>query len=1541
MIKVGFIMYYFIFLLANLDRPPIRKLKRTVHWLLGILLSFYIGAILLLNIPAIQRQISVFVASELSALLNTQVFISRINIGLFNRIIVDDLLLNDQSSKEMLKVTRFSAKFDILPLFKGKISINNVQLFGFNLNLEKNTPEEELNFQFVLDTFSSKDTVKKQNNLDLRINSLLIRRGKASYSVLSAEKTPGKFNSQHIQLRNIIANISLKALQNDSINAAIKRLSIEEVESGLELKKMSFKVFGNHQKTHIENFVIDLPSSSLVMDTIYMEYKSLEAFRDFANNVRFSFKIRPSKITPNDLSALVPAFTPFKEKIQLELEANGTIDQLNCPYLAITTNEHFRLSGDISLQDLSNPQDAFVFGNLTHLYIDQEGVDFLLRNLSQNYAGVPSVLERLGAISFNGEVSGYFTDLVTYGWVRTDIGSVKTDLKLSSNKKDKYFAYSGSVATTDFELGEMLSNNLLDKVTFNLDVKGKHEEGKYPFIVLKGLVSAIDYSNHTYEDILLDGEYKQGGFNGKVALDDLYGSVLLNGSFNMVSRVPSYNFRAEIRNFRPHDLQLTTKYENTEISALLTANFTGGTIDDMDGEINLDSLQFIAPKESYFLDNLKIMAKQVAQNNKRLSVTSNFLNAYIEGDYSYHTLPVSIMNIMQRYVPSLIVPNKNVKESENNFHFDINILNTDILPIIFNIPIKIYTSSTIKGYFNDQIKRLRVEGYFPRFRYNDKFIESAMMLCENPTDQFHTRARFTERKTEGSINVSLEAKAKDDYVQTTLNWGNNATATYSGKLSVAAQFIREQTSEKKNPRVKDIPTLKTIVDIQSTDVILNDTVWQIHPSQIVVDSGKVQIKDFYFSNQNRYLRIDGVISDQPEDTVYLDLKDINIDYVFDIADLGVNFKGEATGPAYASGILKNPVMKTDLFIKNLGLNDGLLGDASIHGEWHQEVEGIYLDAYIREKEVANSYVSGYIYPLKPKSGLDLQIDAKNTNLKFIEYFIDGITPEFNGRASGQVHLFGKFNALTMEGKVLGDASMKIDILNTIFSLKDSILLEPRGLTFLNNRIFDTQGNEGKANGYLRYEHFKNIEYRIQLDFNNMLVMNTKESLDFPFYGTVYGTGNALIRGNALSGLNVDVALTTNRNTNFVYMKESVAFAASNQFINFVDRTPRRAVQDSINLMSDYELAQQEIKQAEEDETDIRLNLLIDATPEATMKIIMDPLAGDYMSVRGAGNIRTEFYSKGDLKMFGNYRINQGVYKFSLQEVIRKDFTIRDGSMLTFNGDPEDATILDIKAGYMVNSASLNDLMPNASTYVNQTNIKVNCTMDLTGQLTSPNLKLGLELPNERDEVQALIRNYIPTEEQMNMQILYLLSIGKFYTPENVDGVQNSNMMSSVLSSTLSGQLNNALSSIIDSNNWNIGTNVSTGEKGWTDMEFEGILSGQLLNNRLLINGNFGYRDNPMANTNFVGDFEAEWLVNRSGDIRLKAYNETNDRYYTKTNLTTQGIGIIFRKEFNKWNELMFWNKWKLKRLKRETNKAETTSTKESNTVETISASNMN
>ena len=1473
---------------------------------------------------------SAFVAEELSDLLNTRVTIGRINIGLLNRIIIDDVLLDDQDEQEMLKVTRLSAKFDIMPFFKGKISISSVQLFGFNINLQKKTPDSPPNFKFVLDAFASNDTVKKDNSLDLRINSILIRRGRMAYHVLSEEETPGKFNAKHIHLQNIIANISLKALSKDSINLGIKRLSLDEKVSGFSLKKMSLKLVANSRQTSIDNFAIELPETSLKLDTIHLIYDSLKAFDRFTEQVRFSFRTLPSQITLKDISPFLPALSHFKEPISLDMEVKGTVNQLTCSHLEITAdNRQFRLKGDVALQDLSHPQDAYVFGTLSELTATTRGVGFLVRNLSHDYNGVPPVLERLGNVSFRGEVSGYFTDIVTYGQLHTDLGGVNMDLKLSSDKSKGLFAYSGAVKTTDYKLGKLLANEQLGEITFNLDVHGRHVTDRLPVVELKGLIASVDYSRYRYENITLDGEYKQGGFNGKVALDDPNGSIYLNGDVNVSSRIPTFNFQAIINKLRPHDLNLTSKYPDTEFSLKLRANFTGGSVDEMIGEINVDSLEFMSPEKQYFMNNMNIRASK--QNNEnQLRLTSEFLTASVEGKFQYHTLPASILNIMRKYVPSLILPPKKPIETHNNFQFDIHIYNTDILSTIFDIPLTVYTHSTLKGYFNDPLQRLRVEGYFPRLQYKNNFIESGMILCENPSDHIRARVRLTNLKKKGAVNLSLDAQAKDDNISTTLNWGNSAAVTYSGQLAAVAKFLRTEGEK---------PLLKAMVEVKPTDIILNDTLWQIHPSQVVVDSGKVDVNNFYFSHQDRYVRINGRLSDNPQDSVKVDLKDINMGYVFDIASISddVNFEGDATGTAYASGVFKKPVMNTRLFIKNFSLNQGRLGDLNIYGEWDNENRGIRLDASIKDISTTPSRVTGIIHPLKPESGLDLNIEANELNLKFLEHYMKSIANDIKGRATGKVHFYGKFKGLNLDGAVMTDASMNFDILNTHFAIKDTILLAPTGLTFNNIHISDMEGHSGRMNGYLHFQHFKNLNYRFEIQANNMLVMNTKESTDMPFYGTVYGTGNALLTGNAIQGLDVNVAMTTNRNSIFTYINGSVASATSNQFIKFVDKTPRRTIQDSIQIISYYEQLQQKRQEAEEEQkTDIRLNILVDATPDATMKIIMDPVAGDYISGKGTGNIRTEFYNKGDVKMFGSYQINQGVYKFSLQEVIRKDFVIKNGSTITFNGAPLDAN-LDIQASYTVNSASLNDLIPEeSSSIIQQPNVKVNCIMNLSGILVRPTIKLGIELPNERDEVQTLVRNYISTEEQMNMQILYLLGIGKFYT-EDARNNQNSNVMSSVLSSTLSGQLNNALSQVFETNNWNIGTNLSTGDKGWTDMEVEGILSGQLLNNRLLINGNFGYRDNPMANTNFVGDFEAEWLINRSGDIRLKAYNETNDRYYTKTNLTTQGVGIMYKKDFNKWSDLFFWNKWKLrnKRKQEEKSKQQTDSIGNANTAKSV------
>ena len=133
-------------------------------------------------------------------------------------------------------------------------------------------------------------------------------------------------------------------------------------------------------------------------------------------------------------------------------------------------------------------------------------------------------------------------------------------------------------------------------------------------------------------------------------------------------------------------------------------------------------------------------------------------------------------------------------------------------------------------------------------------------------------------------------------------------------------------------------------------------------------------------------------------------------------------------------------------------------------------------------------------------------------------------------------------------------------------------------------------------------------------------------------------------------------------------------------------------------------------------------------------------------------------------------------------------------------------------------------------------------------------------------------------------------------------------MQSILSGTISQQLNNLLANVVKNQNWNFGANISTGDQGFYNAEYEGLLSGRLLDNRLLINGEFGYRDNPNATTSFIGDFDLRYLLRPNGSLAVKVYNQTNDRYFTKNSLNTQGVGIIIKRDFKGFSDLFRANK---------------------------------
>lgn len=446
------------------------------------------------------------------------------------------------------------------------------------------------------------------------------------------------------------------------------------------------------------------------------------------------------------------------------------------------------------------------------------------------------------------------------------------------------------------------------------------------------------------------------------------------------------------------------------------------------------------------------------------------------------------------------------------------------------------------------------------------------------------------------------------------------------------------------------------------------------------------------------------------------------------------------------------------------------------------------------------------------------------------------------------------------------------------------------------------GKTAKLNGFVSHKFFKEPAFEFNItDARDFLSYDVNSTLNPDWYGRIFGNGGARVTGEP-GVVDISVNMNTAPKSTFTFVLSDAEEASEYSFITLRDRR-KMALNDSIEAMDPTpaivkELRRRMNRQEEGEPSAYNMEFQVGITPDATIYLVMDPVGGDRIRANGSGNLRMTYGSVNeDLRMYGTYTLDRGSYNFTLQDIIIKDFTIKPGSSIAFNGDPF-AAQLDIKATYAVN-ANLSDLDESflQDKDLNRTNVPVHALMVVTGDIRQPDINFDLEFPTLTSDTYRKVRSIVSTEDMMNRQIIYLLALNRFYTPDYMGSTTKGNELVSVASSTISSQLSSMLGQLSD--NWSIAPNIRSDRGDFSDMEFDLALSSNLLNNRLLFNGNFGYRDKTLNTNQFIGDFDLEYLLNKSGSIRLKAYNRYNDQnYYVKTATTTQGIGVMFKRDFD-------------------------------------------
>lgn len=1395
---------------------------------------------ILLRVPSIQKYLGNRIEKTLAEKIGSEVHIGQIDIRLPNRAIIDDIRIYDHSHRMLLKSGRMSAAVDLIPLIKdGRISLSSAQLFATAVHLYKDSINAPLNCQFLIDSLSSKDDTPSK--LDLHISSLVIRNGAFTYDEPYMAPKKGKFDTHHINVSEISASILVNEITNDGIDFKVSRLSLYE-KSGVRIKK--FSTNANYKRTalrhdfELSNLELKMPQTEFGIPSLTASYNEQDGDIDL-NSLKLNGRISMPQANINDFAALLP----------LQLPSSLPNTALN----ARIDIEKAKLNSDINLKSLNS--NAFnldtkiiaenIFDNpcIRCKITDLHASESLLKNI-QSFYTLPENIANVGNVSISGNVS--YCGGTTYE-VQANVKSSTAgdaDIKAFYEKEGNGSSFNTSLKTNGVDIARILPSAGVGRIKCDLDLKGRIDNNNdITSLYAKGNIDEVTYNDQQFTNIYLDGNYANKTFDGIINVND-----------------PKIHF-------------------TTNAHGILNKK----NIDDIDGEIYFNNIYLT--EQNAKLDNVNLHLSHDADNKRIIKLQTDFAEISLTGDLKLASLPQSVSNLITKRINGIPEIGK-YKPTNNDYYIDAYIDNIEFINKLVNTPLSLERPITIKGHINDNEQYADIAVNAPYIILADRKIRNTKLSLWTPLNSINATLSTTLLDNQDSININIDCIGENNGLMTSIAWDNNRSNLFRGKLNTNTQFYH--TIDGKEAFSVTIP---------NSYFEIGDTLWSINSEKIVYADKKLDINKLNIGNDTQHLYINGIASSATQDSLTLDMKNINVKYILDLVDFhSVEFSGNASGKVIANSVFDEMNASAQLEVADFKFQNGRMGTLFADATYSNQTQKIDIDAVADDKDAnAQTIIKGYVSP--QQNSIDLDIEAVNTRLEFMQDFCSSFLKDVNLNGDGNVRLCGDFSHLELLGTLTAHGQLTVSSTNCRYTLpSDTIKLIPGDITFDNVTIKDIYGNTAQISGGIHHHHLSKLSYDIIAKTDKLL------AYDFPTLDNSTFCGKAVIKGMVdIHGkgneLQINANATTLKDSYIIYNTTSPDAITSQDFITWGSASEISNV-DSINTPS--ATAANDINtNSGNQRTNIRMNFLVNVSPDAKLHLIMDALTGDYIDLYGNGGLRISYYNKGAFEIFGNYDIDYGTYRMTIQNLIRRDFVFQNGSVIAFGGDPFDAN-LRMKALYQLNSVSLSDLNIGSSFKAN--NVPVNCIMNITGTAGKPLVDFNLDLPSLSNDARQMVYSIINSEESMNQQVLYLLAIGRFYsnnseaTEEHIG--QTSLAMQSFLSGTFSQQLNQVLNQLINDNNWSFGANIATGTDGMSNAEYEGILRGKMLNNRLIFNGQFGYRDNIMTqNSSFIGDFDIQYLLTPNGNVSLKVYNQTNDRYFTRNSLNTQGIGMVFKKEF--------------------------------------------
>ena len=1416
----------------------------------------------------------------------------------------------------------FSLKLDKISLSKIDISYDNKDSklgSGIYLgNLELSVNEIDLNKQLLdFETFElknlkgnlrlgAKDKQLNTPNLDttaiaqtgwkVKLNAVDLQNIAFKYDDMQSKSIPKGIDYSHLDLNKFNLKAEKLYYRNDTTTGNIKSL-IGIEKSGLQIQALKTNFFYGPKKVHLNKLYLKTPQT-LLQNSIKISYPSIVSLKKNPENLSLNLNLIQSKLGFKDLLLFVPYLqkeNPFKSNpnaiVYLNTHLNGKIKDLNVPLFEMSGIGNTRISASGRIIGLPDAQKAYYDLDIKNLSSTSKDVlSFVPKGTIPNTIQLPSQFNVKG--QFKGSVQNFKTNLA----LNSSFGNAKVDGLYDQRAKNQE-KYDATVSLLDFDLGNLIKNDSLGKVTLKAKVKGKGLDPKTAQAELDGIVQKAVFNKYTYKNLALKGNIKNGFFAVKSNMSDpnLKFDLVANG--NAKDKYPSVKLKL---NLDIADLQKLNLHAGPmKLRGNVDADIANSNPDYLNGKVYFSNIQILQETELIVLDSIKIVAFADNQKNN-IKISSQFLKAEMDGKYKLTTLTEDVKKSLSKYI-DLGKPKTNLKSDKQRLTFKLSVDND---PILFKIFPKLtgLEPINITAKYNNVADSLEIKGTIPRIVYDKNTIADGKINIENKGNALEYQVSVATIES-GEIKIpftSLSGKIENNILSYALEIKDSSKKQ---QYFIAGELRRDEAKNK--------------LKIDPSNFVLNYDKWNINAENAIEFGDKrLYIDKFYLENSGNELKIQSQ-GNQNNAPLKIDFVNFKIETILNMVKKDkLLMQGLINGSALVENVITNPTFTSDLKIDKFSFKGEPVGDIVLKVD--NKTTNILAANATLSGEGNDVNLSG-TYKIN-ESSFDLALDMNKLNIKSIQGFSMGHITDATGNLSGNFKITGNTDAPKLNGELnFNDAGFRTTELNSYFKIpNEKIKFQNEEIAFDNFILYDENDNELSINGTIKTADFRNYDFGLTLVANDFRAIHSKASDNDLFYGDLILDTKLNIQGTIDNPI-VGGTIKIKEDTKFaiVLPQSDPSIADREGIVEFVN-------EDDLYLKQTASM-EKKLNQSALIGMDVSVDISIDK--EAELTLVIDKGNGDYLNLKGEAELTGGIDPSGKTTLTGKYEFSEGSYEMNFN-MIRRKFDIQKGSYIVWNGEPTMAT-LNIKAIYKVNTAPI-DLLGNqlgaVSPIVKNTykqKIPFQTILKMDGELMKPEITFDIILPDGNYGVSSDIVSASQTKleqlrqepAELNKQVFALLLLNRFigenpFASES-GGTNAESLARQSVSKILSQQLNDLAGDLIagiqlefdlqSTEDYTSGTMQNR-----TDLNVG--VSKKLFDDRIkvTVGSSFGVEGQERANedvTNIAGDVALDYQLTKDGRYMVRAYRKNEYQVAIAGQVVETGVAFILTMSYNKIKEL--------------------------------------